>query len=146
MPRDADTRPNFILLYKNVFGFHEQVAAALYGDQLFRDAATITEFGDSDIDNVCRSLCRDSNMLVAELAVTRLKLLTFWVRHQNRTGHAIGGVDNPLVKVELKEITLFKEQKRLEDGWAVNKKEPKYTAIALDITSAANAFDKVKTK
>jgi hypothetical protein len=49
------------------------------------------------------------------------------------------------VRVELKEITLFKEQKRLEDGWAANNKEPKYTAIALDITSAAKAFDKVKT-
>ncbi len=77
MPRDSDTRPKLILLFKNVLGFSEQVAAALYDDQLFRDAATIAEFGDSDIDNVCRSLRCDSNMLIAELAVTQLKLLTF---------------------------------------------------------------------
>ena len=102
-------------------------------------------FSDSDIDNVCRTLRRDFNLPVPELAVTWLKLLTFWVRHQNCTGHAIGGVNNPLVRVELKEITLFKEQKRLEDGWAANNKEPEYTAIALDITSAAKAFNKVKT-
>jgi hypothetical protein len=145
MPRDADTKPNFILLFKKELGFSEQVAVALNDDQLFKDAATIAEFGDSNIDNVCRSLRRDSNMLLPELAVTRLKLLTFWVRHQNRTGRAIGGVANPLVRVELKDITPFKEQKRLEDGWAANNKEPEYTAIALDITSAAKAFDKVKT-
>ncbi len=120
MPRDSDTRPNFILLFKNALGFPEQVATALYDDQLFKDAATISEFGNSDIDNVCRTLCRDSNLPVPELAVTGLKLLTFWVRHQNCTGRAIGGVCNPLVRVELKEITLFKEQKRLEDGWAAN--------------------------
>ncbi len=96
MPRDADTRPNFILLFKNALGFSEQVAAALYDDQLFQDAETIAEFGYNDIDNICRSLRRDSNMQLPELAVTRLKLLTFWVRHQNRTGRAIGGVGNPL--------------------------------------------------
>jgi hypothetical protein len=30
-------------------------------------------------------------------------------------------------------LNLLKEQKRLEDGWAANKKEPEYTAIALDL-------------
>jgi hypothetical protein len=63
----------------------------------------------------------------------------------NRTRRVIGGVHNPLVRVELNELTLFKEQKRLKDGWAANNKEPEYTAIALDITSAAKAFEKVKT-
>ena len=137
MPRDADTRPNFILLFKNELGFSQQAVTTLYDDQLFKDAATIAEFGDGDIDNVCRSLRRDSNMPVAELAVTRLKLLTFWVRHQNRCGRAIGGGSKPLVRIELKEINLLKEQKRLEDGWAANNKEPEYTVIALDIASAA---------
>ncbi len=80
MPRDADTRPNFILLFKKELGFSEEVAAALYDDQLFKNAETIAEFGDIDIDNVCCSLRRDSNLPVPELAVTRLKLLTFWVR------------------------------------------------------------------
>jgi hypothetical protein len=84
------------LLYKNL-GFSTAVATALYYDQLFKDAATIAEFGDSDIDNVCRSLRRDSNLTLPELAVTRLKLLTFWVKHQNCTGRVIGGVDNSCV-------------------------------------------------
>ena len=145
MARDSDTKPNFILLYKTVLGFSTVVVTALYDNQLFKDAETIAKFGDSEIGNVCCTLCRDSNLQIAKLAVTRLKLLTFWVRHQNCTGCTIGGVHNPLVRVELNELTLFKEQKRLEDGWAANNKEPKYTAIALDITSAAKSFEKVKT-
>ncbi len=77
--------------------------------------------------------------------MTQLKLLTFWIRHQHRTGRVIGGVQNPLVTTELATLNLLKEQKRLEDGWADNNKEPKYTAIALDLTLAPKAFKKVKT-
>ena len=55
--RDSDTRPNFIKWYREVFGFSNQVATALYNDQLFWDAATTAEFGDSEIDSVCCTLC-----------------------------------------------------------------------------------------
>jgi hypothetical protein len=147
MSPNSDTQPNFIKWFREVFGFSDQVATALYDDQLFKDAMTIAEFGDSEVDSVCRTLRRDSNLKLAELSVTRLKLMTFWVRHQYRTSHVIGGVGNPLVRIDLKTITLLKvkEQKRLEDGWAANSKEPEYTTIALDIASAAIAFEKVKT-
>jgi hypothetical protein len=145
MIRDSDTQANFIKWYKNVFGFSNEVAIALHDDQLFKDASTIAEFGDSEIDSVCHTLCRDSSLPIAELAVTRLKLMIFWVRHQHRTDREIGGTSNPLVRIELKDLNLLKEQKRLEDSWAANNKEPEYTAIALDLTSAAKAFEKVKT-
>jgi len=129
MTRDTDIRSHFIKWYRDVFGFSNQVATALYDDQLFQSAETIAEFGDSEIDSVCRTLHRDSSLPIAELALTRLKLLTFWIRHQLRTGCEIGGVGNLLVRTELKTLNLLKEQKRLEDGWAANNKEPEYTAI-----------------
>ena len=116
MTRNSDTRPNFIIWYRDVFGFSDHVATTLYGDQLFKDALTIAEFGDSEIDSLCHTLCRNSGQLVAELAVTQLKLLTFWVRHQNCTGQEIGGTLNPLVRTELVTLNLLKEQKRLKDG------------------------------
>jgi hypothetical protein len=81
MSPNSDTRPNFIKWFRDVFGFSYQVATALYDDQLFKDATTIAKFSDSEVDSVCRTLCRDSNLKVAELSVTRLKLMTFWVRH-----------------------------------------------------------------
>ncbi len=80
--RNADTITNFIQWYKDVFGFSDRVATALYDDQLFRDTSIIAELGDSKINSVCCTLCRDSGLPIAELAVTRLKLLTFWIRHQ----------------------------------------------------------------
>jgi len=145
MTRDTNTRPHFIKWYREVFGFSNQVATALYDNQLFQNAETIAEFGDSKIDNVCRTLRRDSSLPIAELAVTRLKLLTFWIRHQHRTGRKIGGVQNPLVRTDLTTLNLLKEQKRLEDVWAANNKEPEYASISLNLASAAKAFEKVKT-
>ena len=79
------------------------------------------------------------------LAVSRLKLLTFWIRHQTRTKREVGVTANPLVRTKLATLNLLREQKRLEDGWAANNKEPEYTTIALDLASAAKAFEKVKT-
>ena len=84
MAPNSDTRSNFIKWYREVFGFSNQVATALYDDQLFQSPETIAEFGGSEIDNVCCTLRRDSSLPIAELAVTRLKLLAFWVRHQHR--------------------------------------------------------------
>ena len=111
MTRNSDTRPNFMAWYRDVFGFSDCVAATLYDNQLFKDASTIAEFGDSKIDSVCRTLRRDSGLPIAKLAVTQLKLMTFWIRHQTRTGREIGGNSNPLVKTELNTLNLLKEQK-----------------------------------
>ena len=77
MTRNSDTRPNFMAWYRDVFGFSDCVAATLYDNQLFKDASTIAEFGDSKIDSVCRTLRRDSGLPIAKLAVTQLKLMTF---------------------------------------------------------------------
>jgi hypothetical protein len=145
MARDSNIRPNFIKWYKEVFGFSNQVATALYNDQLFQDVATIAKFGDSEIDSFCCTLCRDSSLPIAKLAVTRLKLLTIWIRHQHCTGCVIGGVHNPLVRIDLATLNQLKEQKRLKDSWAANNKESNYVPIALNIASAAKTFEKVKT-
>ncbi len=42
-------------------------------------------------------------------------------------------------------INALREQKRLEDAWAPENKEPDYIAITLDTSSAAKAFERVKT-
>ena len=84
MTQNADTRPNFITCYRVVFGFSDCIATALDDDQLFKDTSTFAEFGDSKIGSICCTLCRDSGLLIAKLAVTRLKLVTFWIRHHCR--------------------------------------------------------------
>ena len=151
MARDSEANPvdsnraHFIAFFKKVLRVSDFVATALYDQQLLTDAKTIAEFGNSEVDNLCQTLRRDSKLPIAELSIARLKLLTFWVRHQLRTGRAIGGPARHLVRVTLADIDQLKEQKRLEDGWVANNKEPEYTAIPLDLASAAKAFEKVKT-
>ena len=109
--RNLDTKENFIAWFKEVIGLTNQAATALYEEQLFKDKKTIAEFADSEIDSVCRSLRRDSNISIAELCVTRLKLLTFWIRHQDRTGREVGTTAHPLVRTTLADLNLLKEQK-----------------------------------
>ena len=82
--RNEDTQANFISWYKDVFGFSNQIATALYDKQLLKDKQTISKFSDGKIDNVCCSLRRDSGLPIAEVAVTRLKLLSFWIRHKTK--------------------------------------------------------------
>jgi hypothetical protein len=130
MVRNKDTRVNYIGWYREVFGFSNQIATALYDEQFFKDKQTISEFSDSEIDNVCRSLRRASGL---PMAMTRLKLLTFWIRHQDRTSREVSATAKPLVRTTLETLNLLKEQKRLKDGWAANNKEPEYTTITLDL-------------
>ena len=133
MTQNSDTRSNFIAWYRDVFGFSDCVATTLYDNQLFKDTLTIAKFGNSEIGNVCCTLRCDSSLPITELAVTRLKLLTFWIRHRICTGRELGGTQNPLARTKLKTLNLLNEQKRLKDGWAAKKKEPEYTAITLDL-------------
>ena len=98
------------------------------------------------IDNVsCCSLHHKSGLPITELAVTQFKLISFWIRHQDRTGCEVGVTAKTLMWTTFEALNLLKEQKRFEDGWAANNKEPEYTTIALDLTSADNAFEQVKT-
>jgi hypothetical protein len=84
--RPVDTnRAHFIQFFIAVLRVTALVATALYDQQLLTDAETIAEFGNSEVDNLCQTLRRDSKLPIAELSIARLKLLTFWVRHQLRT-------------------------------------------------------------
>ena len=97
MVHNVDTRPHFVISwYRDVFGFSNQVATALYDDQLFQDKQIISKFNDSEIGSVCRTLRSDSSLPIAKVAVTQIKLLTFWVRHQDRTRRESGVTPNPL--------------------------------------------------
>jgi len=144
--RDQDTKPNFIAWYRDVFGFSLSVATAMYEVQQLNDAKTFNELDDDLIDNIFSALRKDkTHNGIAELAVSRIKLLAFWVRHQFRTNRMIGTSSTPLVRVTLEKINLLKEQKRLEDSWRSDNKEPAYDPLTLDHTTAVKAFDKVKT-
>ncbi len=57
-PIDSN-RPQFSAFFRKVLKVSDHVATALYDQQLLTDAATIAEFGDSEVDSVCQTLRRD---------------------------------------------------------------------------------------
>jgi hypothetical protein len=54
----ADTKVNFIAWYKEVFGFTDKVAKALYNEQLLKDKKTLAELSNSKIDSIIHTIRR----------------------------------------------------------------------------------------
>ncbi len=113
--------------------------------QILKDKETLAELDNSTFNIICRSIRQDSNQPIAEVAVTRLKWLAFWFKHQDQTMCVVGMNAKPLVMTTLIMINLLMMQKHLEDTWASEIKDPDYIAKTLDTSSAMKAFEKVKT-
>ena len=66
MVRAAETKVNFIAWYKEVFGFTDEVAKALYNKQLLKDKKTLAELSNSEIDSIICTICR--TLPIAEIS------------------------------------------------------------------------------
>ncbi len=102
MAPNTNTRENLIIWFTREFGFSRNAATVLHNVQALKDAQGLSELDDDEaVANVCKAVGKDVGQSVAELAVTKLKLTCFWVRHQYRTSREIGGTQRPLVVVRL---------------------------------------------
>jgi hypothetical protein len=144
--RNSDTQDNFLLWYIQEFGFNPNAATTLYNVQMLKDAKTLSELDNDAIANICKVISKDTSQSVAEIAATKLKLTCFWIRHQYRTSREIRGTVRPLVKTFYsRTIDLLRQQKQDKDNWATNNKEPEYSSLNLDTSTAMKVFDKIKT-
>ena len=67
-PPDLDACKDILVKwYKNVFGFADLVATALYDEQLLRDKDSLAELNDNEVDNVMRVIRR--HHAIAELSL-----------------------------------------------------------------------------
>jgi hypothetical protein len=132
--------------YEEVLGFTNLAATTLCDVQMLKDKKTLSKLDDNAIENICKVVCKDTGQSVAELATTRIKLLCFWIKHQDQTTSVVGRTVSLLVQTTITMINLLKMQKRDEDAWASENKEPDYISITitLDTSSAMKAFEKVK--
>jgi hypothetical protein len=146
MARDKDTHKNFLLWYIQEFGFNLNAVTALYDVQMLKETKTLSEIDNDAIANICKVVSKDTSQSVAKISATKLKLACFWIRHQIQTLRKIGGTGIPLVKIPYSgTIDLLQQQKRDEDNWAADNKEPEYTLLTLDTATATKVFDNVKT-
>ncbi len=113
MAPNTDTRENVITWFTREFGFSRNAATVLHNVQALKDAQALSKLDDNDaVANVCKAVGKDVGQSVAKIAVTKLKLACFWVKHQYRTSREIGGTQRPLVKIVYSgEIDCLREQK-----------------------------------
>ena len=95
MARDPDTQDNFLLWYIQKFGFNLNAATALYDVQMLKDAKTLSELDNDAIANICKVVSKDTSQSVAKIAMTKLKLACFWIRHHYWTSREIRGTRRP---------------------------------------------------
>ena len=142
--RDADTKANFLAWYKDVFGFTDPVAKALYNKQLLQDEKKdLAKMINSKIDSI---MCANRRTkAIAKISVAQLKLAIFWIKHEDRTQSDIGIPAVPLVRVTLDTIMVLKTQKHLEDKWRLGNNEPDYNSVTIDLAFATNTLDNART-
>jgi hypothetical protein len=142
--RNKDIRKNHMAWYKDVFGFMAPAATALYNVQMLKDKETLSKLDKNAIANICKVVNKDTCQSVAILAATRLKLLCFWIKHQDQMLRLVATTAHPLVWTRITMINTLRMQKCGKDAWASENKEPDYTSITLNTSSTMKAFDKVK--
>ncbi len=143
MTRDKVTRENFTAWYKEEFGF-TNTATALHNVQMLKDATTLSKLDNNAIANICKAISKDTGQSVVKIATTKLKLVCFWIRHQHQTSREISGAERPRVQIKYSgAIDLLRYQKQDKDNWVSDNKEPEYTPLTIDTTTATKLLDKV---
>ena len=75
-PPDLDKCKDIVIKwFKDVFGFTNEVATALYDNQLLRDKNSLAELNDAEVNNVMHAIRRHHS--IAKLSLARLKLAIF---------------------------------------------------------------------
>ena len=126
-------------------GFSNTVATKLYEEQCLDGWTPLSQLDDDQIDRICSAIRRDSKESIAEVAVTRLKLATFWIKHLLRTNRRVGHPGQVIVKSKMETFLNLREQKKMEDDWRSHNKEPEYNPMTLDVASAPKVFEKIQT-
>jgi hypothetical protein len=67
MARPSDVKVNFLTWYKEIFGFSDEVAKALYGKQLLKNKTTLAKLSDSDINSIIHAIRK--TLPIADIAV-----------------------------------------------------------------------------
>ena len=85
-PSPICIRKNAIAWLRTIALLSQEADMALYDQQLLRDNEAFDQTNDDEIDSMCRAIRRgtggDTGLIIAEKSVTRLKLTSFYVKHQ----------------------------------------------------------------
>jgi len=138
-------KAQFIAWIGHTASLSNDAATALFDKQQVRNAQVLYELSDDEIDNMCRAIRRGTDqgpgINIAELSVTRLKLISFYVKHVARTSRTLGEITS----LEERAILQYKDQRDLELSWSdANPTPDSFPPVTLDTKTAAATFERVR--
>ena len=139
---DEDLAKEF---YKNVLSFTEEAANSLVYDQQLTHPNSFLELDDDDIDNICQAIRKPGGAghgaPVAIICVTRLKLLRFYVKLNERMSRQNPKFD----RIKKSYLDLVMDQRKVELDYAKTKHTLDLKPLTLDLATAPACLEKVKT-
>ena len=125
-------------------GFSDGAAKALIDQQLLADDDALLELDDDRVDDICRAVRKpgggQDGHQIAELAIQRLKLAVFYMKHQVRC-QRVGN----LMITDNEDLDTLKQQYLLEKNWKVTNPDTDLKPMALEDNRAPIAFELAKT-
>ena len=116
-------------------GFSKEAAHSLVHEQVINSPSSILELSDEDVLNVCKAVRKpgggEAGHIIPELAISRLQLAVFYIKHQFRT---YGPLHVPDIDVGL--VKEYREQMIMEKEWTKKNPEHKLDPIPLDANKA----------
>ena len=145
-PSPIRIRENAIAWLRTIALLSQEAATALYDQQLLRDSEAFVQTNDDEIDSMCRAVRRgtggDTGLIIAEKSVTRLKLTSFYVKHQARTSRTL----TSLTSVTPDQILSLRDQRDLELSWKDTHPTPDtFPATVLEQKTAATTFEQIRS-
>ena len=144
-PNPNRVKAAFIAWIGQTASLSNDAATALFEKQQVRTAQVLYELSDDEINNMCRAIRRGTDqgpdINIAELSVTRLKLISFYVKHIARTSRTLGEVTT----LDERPILQYKDQRDLELSWTDSNPIPdSFPPVVLDTKTAAATFERVR--
>jgi hypothetical protein len=134
-----------ITWYKDVLGFPEPCAKALYIDQTLTSVEIIATLSDKQIDAICSAIRKpggdSKGTPTPVLAVERLKLAAFCIKLYERTSRKLPDWS----EIEQCDLVDIQDQKKIEDDYLASKDPgPELKPMFLNVHSAPACFEKVR--
>ena len=139
-------RENTIAWLRTITLLSQGAATALQDEQLLEDSEVFDRTNDDEIDSICRAIRRgtggDTGVIIAKKSITRLKLTSFYVKHQARTSRTL----TSLTSVTPDQILSLRDQQDLELSWKDTHPTPDtFPATVLEQKTAATTFKQIRS-
>jgi hypothetical protein len=125
--------------YETVIGLNKTASYALFIDQDMTNMRDFLRIKPENIEKICTAIMKQNKTTIPVLAMERLTLLAYYVKHQERTSRD----DKDLTNIKSDDLDGLAHHMEVELNWDKKNKTPELTPVTLD-DSAHKAFSNMK--